>query len=151
MKKVISLFLCFAVLFTMSIDCFAASQTGELRLGGGDSPSAAWTYKSSFTKTYTHEQLRKINNNLQGVLSSDRYTAGYYAYNTSIVLLGVSNVPVRIVTAAAITLFGQSYFSTIQASANAVARAYGAGGSQKLKVKIYERPASGEQMYMISN
>lgn len=146
MKKFMAFILCFILLCAMSVDCFAAGATIQ-RIGGGPSPSAAWEFKCSGGGYYTHDQLRQINNKLQGIINAPAYNAGLFTYNAAVCGMGYIGKKVLPVTGVALTLFGQSQFSQTQSSANAIARAYGAGGSRTVGFKEWIRPASGEKMY----
>lgn len=46
----------------------------ELYLGGGPSPSAVWTRKGSYNKTFTVSQLRKLNTKLQSAVKAGKKT-----------------------------------------------------------------------------
>lgn len=120
----------------------------ETYLGGGPSPSAAWTYSKSYTKTYTSKQLNELSSQYQGNISSSSYNAGKFAYNVSLVALGFIGKKVGPITSATITLFGQTYHSEIQRSANVLAAAASKDTSVTLKVKEYIRPATGSTMIL---
>ncbi|CAB1249451.1 hypothetical protein ACFHWD_20215 [Clostridium sp. MT-14] len=156
LKKALSLLLLTTVFSVTTFSSVSASSIVNSEsakfvpmLGGGPSPSAAWTYRTSYYHTFTHNQLRTLNNKYQSTIRSSTYVAGQYAYNVSVVALGFMGKS-GAVAASYISLFGQTYFSKIQSSANVIASAYGKGGSVRLKVIEYYRPASGEKMIIFA-
>lgn len=50
-------------------------------LSGGPSPSAAWTYGTSYYHTFTHNQLRTLNNKYQSTIRSFNYVSRQYEYS----------------------------------------------------------------------
>lgn len=119
----------------------------ETRLGGGPSPSAAWTYKRSYSKSFSASTIRKMSGYYQSAIKSDKYKAGKFAYDCSLAVLGVSGVGGTI-TSTYLGLFGSTYHSEIQRSANVLASAASKNKGVTLKVKEYIRPASGQKMIL---
>ncbi len=121
----------------------------ESRLGGGPSPSAAWTYRSSTRHTFTASQLDTLSAKYQGILSSNDYNRGRIAYNASVTALGYMGKGITgSVVANVISWFGQTYHSEIQRSANVLASAASKNTSVTLTVKEYVRPANGAKMIL---
>lgn len=119
----------------------------EIRLGGGPSPSAAWTYKRSYSHTFTASQLNNLSAKYQGIMSSSDYTRGKKAYDASITALGYMGKGITgSVVANILSLFGKTYHSEIQRSANVLATAASKKKSVTLRVKEYVRPANGAKM-----
>lgn len=119
----------------------------EIRLGGGPSPSAAWTYKRSYRHTFTASQLNNLSAKYQGIMSSSDYTRGKKAYDASITALGYMGKGITgSVVANILSLFGKTYHSEIQRSANVLATAASKKKSVTLRVKEYVRPANGAKM-----
>lgn len=118
------------------------------RLGGGPSPSAAWTYSKSYKKTLTASQLNTLSAKYQSTIKSNTYVAGDYAYKISVTALGIWGGKTGTVTSALIGIFGKTYHSEIQRSANVLAAAASKKKSVTLNVKEYIRPASGQKMIL---
>ena len=59
----------------------------ESRLGGGPSPSAAWTYQYTTTKTFTNLQLKTLNTKLQAAVKTGKKTQT--AYNAAVFMVGL--------------------------------------------------------------
>lgn len=146
MKKIMAVILCFVLLFAMSVDCFAAGSSIQ-RIGGGPSPSAAWEFSCSGGGYLSHDQIGAVNDKLQGIINTSAYNRGLFTYNAAVCGMGFIGRRVLPVTGVALTLFGQSQFSATQNSANAIARAYRAGGFRSIGYTEWIRPASGEKMY----
>ena len=118
------------------------------RLGGGPSPSAAWTYSRSYKKTLTASQLNMLSSKYQSTISSNTYKAGDYAYKVSVAALGLWGGKPGTIASTYIGLFGKTYHSEIQRSANVIAKAASRKKSVTLNVKEYVRPASGQKMIL---
>lgn len=121
----------------------------ELELGGGPSPSAAWTYKRSYRHTFTASQLDRLSSKYQGIINSKGYQRGQKAYTASLMILGYmgkGNTAANI--ANGLSWFGKTYHGEIQRSANVLANAASKNKSVTLRVKEYVRPASGEKMVL---
>lgn len=119
----------------------------ETRLGGGPSPSAAWTYQTTTTKTFTNSQLKTLNTKLQAAVKAGKKSQT--AYNAATFMVGLMGWPGAGMSAY-LTFCVQTQPGVIQDSANTVARALSKGGSVKLKVKKYIRPANGEVLCVYS-
>lgn len=121
----------------------------ETRLGGGPSPSAAWTYNRSYSHTFTASQLNNLSAKYQGIMNSSDYTRGKKAYDASVTALGYMGKGITgSVVANVLSLFGKTYHSEIQRSANVLATAASKKKSVTLKVKEYVRPANGAKMIL---
>lgn len=119
------------------------------RLGGGPSPSAAWTYKRSYSHTFTASQLNNLSAKYQGIMSSSDYTRGKKAYDASVTALGYMGKGITgSVVANILSWFGKTYHSEIQRSANVLATAASKKKSVTLRVKEYVRPANGAKMIL---
>lgn len=127
-------------------------QTEEViqpRLGGGPSPSAAWTYKRSYRHTFKAYQLDNLSSKYQGIMNSSNYKMGKKAYDASITALGYMGAKGGGALAANIlSWFGKTYHSEIQRSANVLASAASKNKSVTLRIKEYVRPASREKMIL---
>ncbi|WP_419727199.1 hypothetical protein [Terrisporobacter petrolearius] len=120
-------------------------------LGGGPSPSAAWTFKYSGSSYFTAYEIDKLSSKMQGVIGSSSYKRGQLAYTTSVAAVGFmgwskATKALFAVTSAGYSIFGSSYFTMIQSSANKLAKAASSNKSQTLKYKVYWRPANKEQI-----
>ncbi len=120
----------------------------ESRLGGGPSPSAAWTYSRSYKKTLTESQLNMLSSKYQSTISSNIYKAGDYAYKVSVAALGLWGGKPGAISSTYIGIFGKTHHSEIQRSANVIAKAASRKRSVTLNVKEYIRPASGQKMIL---
>lgn len=121
----------------------------ETRLGGGPSPSAAWTYNKSYSRTFSHSQLLKLSGKYQGVMNSSGYKRGKIAYDASVIALGYMGLGVGgSVASTVISSFGKTYHSEIQRSANIISNAASKKKSVTLKVKEYIRPATGAKLVL---
>lgn len=118
------------------------------RLGGGPSPSAAWTYNRSYTRTLTASQLDRLSAKYQSNINSSTFAAGQYAYNVSLTALGIWGGKPGTITSAIMGIFGKTYHSEIQRSANVIANAASKNKSMTLRVKEYIRPANGAKMIL---
>lgn len=119
----------------------------ESRLGGGPSPSAGWTYKTTVTKTFTNSQLRTLDKKLQAAVRAGKKSQT--AFNVANYMVGLMGWPGASMSGY-LTFCGQSVPSVIKDSANTVSRALVRGGSVKLRVKKYVRPASGQVLCVYS-
>ena len=121
----------------------------ESRLGGGPSPSAAWTYNKSYSRTFSHSQLLKLSGKYQGIMNSSGYKRGKIAYDASVIALGYMGLGVGgSVASTVISSFGKTYHSEIQRSANIISNAASKKKSVTLKVKEYIRPATGAKLVL---
>lgn len=119
----------------------------ETKLGGGPSPSAAWTYNKSYSRTFSHSQLLKLSGKYQGVMNSSGYKRGKIAYDASVIALGYMGLGVGgSVASTVLSSFGNTYHSEIQRSANIISNAASKKKSVTLKVKEYIRPATGAKL-----
>lgn len=119
----------------------------EPYLGGGPSPSAAWTYQSTTTKTFTNSQLKELNTKLQAAVKAGKKTQT--AYNAAVFMVSLMGWPGTSLSAY-LTFCVDTQPGVIQNSANTVATALSKGGSVKIKVKKYIRPANGEVLCVYS-
>ena len=119
----------------------------ESRLGGGPSPSAAWTYQYTTTKTFTNSQLKTLNTKLQAAVKAGKKTQT--AYNAVVFMVGLMGWKGASLSAY-LTFCVDTQPNVIQNSANTVATALSKDGSVKLKVKKYIRPANGEVLCVYS-
>lgn len=117
-------------------------------LGGGPSPSAAFELKSKYSYTFSSKTLNEQSAKYQSIINSNSYKAGKFAYDVSLIALSFMGKKVGPYSSAGIALFGQTYHSSIQKSANVLASAAAKKKSVKLNVKEYIRPATGEKMIL---
>ena len=154
MKKLFSVFLTVIIVCASSITYSSAatvSTDSEDRLGGGPSPSAAWTYKNSGSDFFTSDEIHSLSGKMQGVIGSSSYQAGQMAYNASVAAVGFmgwNKVTQSLfsISSAGWGLFGSSYFSMIQSSANRLSAAASTKRGQTLNYKVYYRPANNEHI-----
>lgn len=124
-------------------------QVSELKVGGGPSPSAAWTYKKSYRNTFSSSELDDLSKQYQGIINSKGYNRGQKAYNASLIALGYmgrKNSGANV--ANKLAWFGKTYHSEIQRSSNVLANAASKNKSVNLGVKEYVRPTSGQTMIL---
>lgn len=135
-KKVLSLLLVTSILsFTMANSVSA--------LGGGPSPSAAWTYNSSTVKRFTTSQLQSLHNQAWEAHEAGRTSKA--AYNFSLVILGFAGF--KGTTASSYISFLNTQFDLNQTTLNTLGRALASGNSSvAVEMKTWIRPASGEKM-----
>lgn len=120
------------------------------RIGGGPSPSATWTKKSSWYANFSNDQLSELNRLYNDVVTSDKYNKGKNLYNAASVLAGIVGGTAVSLTISGTITFSDNYWSLVQTAANTVNQAYNKGGWQALYVTEYYRPATGETMYSVS-
>lgn len=157
MKKILSLLL-FTLVFTMGATSFATTNLGiedsEItpNIGGGPSPSGAWEYETDFYHSFSYTEVKEMSANIQDVMDSSKYEAGEIAYDTSIIAASLMGRGIGLVSTSYQGLFGKSYFSEIQDSANSLADAtanHSEGDNILLKITKYHRPANGDTMFIM--
>lgn len=122
-------------------------------LGGGPSPSAAWTKKKSYYQNFTHAQLNSLNKMYSNTVNSSSYARKKYIYDISCFVASAAFGKVSGIAglaSSALFTFSSTYFSLIQKTANVVNQAYYKGGTRALYVTQYYRPASGETIVCLS-
>ncbi|WP_409068456.1 hypothetical protein ACFLKB_13700 [Clostridium sp. FAM 1755] len=113
------------------------------RLGGGPSPSAAWTYNSTTTKTFSRSQLQSLYNQAYAAHKAGKKSKT--AYNFALVILGYAGKPGAAM--ATFISFQETQFDAIQTSMNTLGRALASGKSSvKVEIKTWKRPANGQYM-----
>lgn len=154
MRKFFTIILAVIIVCASNIHFSNANEShtdSDTKLGGGPSPSAAWTYKYSGAEYFTASEIDELSGEMQGVIGSSSYKRGQLAYNASVAAVGFmgwsnSTKVLFSVSAAGWSLFGSSYFSAIQSSANELARAGSLNKGQILTYKVYWRPANQEHI-----
>ncbi|MDU1323479.1 MAG: hypothetical protein E6931_18585 [Clostridium botulinum] len=113
------------------------------RVGGGPSPSAAWTYHSTKTKTFSRSQLQSLYNQAYKAHKAGKNSKD--AYNYALVILGLAGFPG---TAMSTYLsFQSTQFDAVQTSLNTLGRALASGRpSVKVEIKTWVRPINGQKM-----
>ncbi|WPC39660.1 hypothetical protein [Clostridium sp. JS66] len=123
------------------------------KIGGGPSPSAAWTKDSSWYRNFSRDQLSELNYLYNDVINSSDYNRAKNLYSASTVLAGLVGGVAGSLTISGSTTFCDNYFSLVQNSANTVNQAYyqcSTYGTKALYVTKYYRPATGEIMFCLS-
>lgn len=144
-SKLIAISLIICSMFNVSLTSIHADEVNntttedmEAYIGGAPSPSAAWTYKYSGSSYFKASEIDKLSSKMQGVIGSSSYKRGQIAYNTSVAavsIMGWSKATKALfaVTSAGYSIFGSSYFTMIQSSANKLTKA---GSSNRLQLSI---------------
>ena len=114
-------------------------------LGGGPSPSAAWTYKSSTVKRFSRSQIQSLYNQAWKAHQNGRLSET--AYKFAITLAGTLGYGVGLTFTVYATFFAQTQFDLNQTTLNTLGRALACGHSSvAIEIKTWERPASGQRM-----
>lgn len=157
--KILALTIAACAIFNVSLNTAYAAIPSEPPgqcIGGGPSPSGAWTHKKTTPKTFSASQLKTLSSKYQATINSGDYKRGQAAYNASVIALGFMGLKYKAVDisalgSAAISTFGKTYHSEIQRSANVLAAAAAKGKSVTLKVEEYYRPANGATVLFFRN